>query len=229
MLSKLATRPVVHCGTIRNEMLLSNAHKFGNSGTLACSALVLLFAAAGLSLALVGCSKPDQAAQPTAQTSPIAEKTAAAAEPMAPIEPCGLLTSEEIASVQGEAVVGTKPSQNAAQGLAMYDCFFTLPTFTNSVSLSVTQSSPRAPARDARESWRETMAAADAKASEKVGPSRKIEGVGDAAFWTGNERMGALYVLKGDRYLRISVGGPGEQEAKIQKSRTLAEAALKRM
>ena len=215
----------MHLGTIRNEMLHSYILRFGNGETRARLAMAISFATTGLLFALVGCSKPDQPAPPpTAEATP-----AAAAAPMPPIEPCSLLTSEEIASVQGEAVVGTKPSQNAAQGLAMYDCFFTLPTFTNSISLSVTQSAPRSPARDARQSWRETMAAADAKASEKVGPSRKIEGVGDEAFWTGNERMGALYVLKGNRYVRISVGGPGEQAAKIEKSRTLAEAALKRL
>ena len=220
----------MHSGTIRNEMLQSPAGTFGNSSTRGRCAVAILSAMIASSITLVGCSKSEQPAQPpTRQTTPVAQPTVAAAEPMPPIDPCALLTSEEIAAVQGEAVVGTKPAQNAAQGLAMYDCFFTLATFTNSVSLSVTQSSPRAPARDARQSWRETMAAADAKASEKVGPSRKIEGIGESAFWTGNERMGALYVLKGNRYLRISVGGPGEQDVKIEKSRTLAEAALKRL
>ena len=131
--------------------------------------------------------------------------------------------------MQGEALVGTKPATNQAQGLAMYDCFYTLPTFTNSISLSVTQPGPAAGARDARQSWEEMLAAANAKASEKSGPPQTVDGVGEQAFWTGNERMGALYVLKGSRYLRISVGGPGDQATKIDKCRSLAEAALKRL
>lgn len=196
----------------------------------------LLVLAFGCGVAgLAGCSKSDEHAQaPTQQSSPQAAAAptavaAIAASPAAPIDTCALLTSEEIAAVQGEAVVGTKPSQNAGQGLGMYDCFFTLPTFTNSISLSVTQSGPGPDARDARQSWRDALSGANAKASKDSGPALIVEGVGEEAFWTGNERMGALYVLKGSRYLRISVGGPGDQASKIQKCRTLAEAALNKM
>ena len=132
--------------------------------------------------------------------------------------------------MQGEPLAGTKPTQNAAQGLAMYDCFFTLPTFTNSISLSITQNGAGPDARDGREWWKETFAAAMAKGSEKSPPPKKIEGIGDEAYWTGDTRMGALYVLKGSRALRISVGGPAADQAeKIEKSRALAEAALKRL
>jgi len=172
------------------------------------------------------CSKSDQ---PVVVQATPEQSGSQASAPALPIEPCSLLTSEEIAAVQGEAVVGTKPSTNQGQGLAMYDCFFTLPTFTNSISLSVTQSGPATGARDAKQSWRELLAAADAKAGKKSGPALKVEGIGEEAFWTGNERMGALYVLKGSRYLRISVGGQGDQTAKIDKCRVLAEAAIKRL
>jgi hypothetical protein len=150
--------------------------------------------------------------------------------PAPPIDPCTLLTSEEIAAVQSEALVGTKPSTSQAQGLAMYDCFYTLPTFTNSISVSVTQNGPGADGRDAKAWWKETFGAAMAKASEKSPPPAKIEGMGDEAYWTGDARMGAIYVLKGSRALRISVGGAATDQAqKIEKTRALAEAALKRL
>lgn len=128
--------------------------------------------------------------------------------------------------MQGEAGVGTKPSTNHGGGLAMYDCFYTLPTFTNSISLSVTQSGSGGDARDPTQSWQEIFGEAARQKAKKSGPPQKIEGIGDEAFWAGDERMGALYVLKGSRYLRISVGG---QAAKIVKCRTLAEAALKKL
>lgn len=193
-----------------------------------CSILVLICC---LAVGFGGCSKSDP---PTAATEnkPTPGAAKSAAEPLAPslpIDPCKLLTSEEIATVQGEALVGTKPSMNQAQGVAMYDCFFTLPTFTNSISLSVTQAGAGADARDPVQSWREVLAAANAKAGKKTGPAHIVEGIGDEAFWTGNDRMGALYVLKGARYVRISVGGAGDQASKIEKSRALAEAVLKRM
>ena len=132
--------------------------------------------------------------------------------------------------MQGEALVGTKPTQNAARGLAIHDCFFTLPTFTNSISLSVTQNGPGPDTRDARQWWQETFASAMAKGSEKSPPPQKVDGIGDEAYWTGDARMGALYVLKGSRALRISVGGPAADTAqKIDKARAIAEAALQRL
>ena len=40
---------------------------------------------------------------------------------------------------------------------------------------------------------------------------------------------GALYVLKGESYIRISVGGAGDQAQKLEKSKTLAAFVLKRL
>jgi hypothetical protein len=53
--------------------------------------------------------------------------------------------------------------------------------------------------------------------------------VGEEAFWTGTRVGGALYVLKGNVYIRISVGGPGDQNAKMEKSKTLAEKVVGRL
>jgi hypothetical protein len=53
--------------------------------------------------------------------------------------------------------------------------------------------------------------------------------VGEKAFWSGNRFGGALYVLKGDVFIRISVGGPDKEETKIEKSKRLAEKALGRL
>jgi hypothetical protein len=40
---------------------------------------------------------------------------------------------------------------------------------------------------------------------------------------------GALYVLKGNNYIRISVGGAGDQADKIRKSKALAQSILGRL
>lgn len=228
-LGELAKRPVVSLSPISKQMLLlvPKIHSAPAARRFAASAAVVS-AAVSTAIALTGCPDAKQpASAPTAQ-QPVAQSTPApaAATPIPPIDTCSLLTSEEISAVQGEAPTDTKASQHSGQGLGIYDCFITLPTFTNSISLSVTQNGAGPDARDARESWRQTFAAAAAKASEKEPPPQRVEGIGDEAYWTGNDRMGALYVLKGSRYLRISVGGPGDQAAKIQKCRTLAEAAL---
>jgi hypothetical protein len=177
---------------------------------------------------LCGCSKSEPPQASDAEPKPTLTSSAAVA-PMAPIDTCSLLTSEEIQAVQGEPPQESKPSQHSAGGISRYDCLFTLPNYTNSISLSIAQPSTGADARDARQDWQRTFAAAAAKASEKVGPPRKLEGIGDEAYWTGNQQIGALYVLKGPRYLRISVGGAGGRDEKIRKCQTLAEAVLKRL
>lgn len=176
-------------------------------------------------LVIVGCSDPDSQKSASADQPKQAEETA----DVTPVNTCSLLTSEELQAVQGEPLQETKPSEHPGRGVMMYDCLFTLPTFTNSVSLSVIQRAPGSGARDPRQEWKEIRAAAAAKASEKVAPPQEVEGIGDDAFWTGDDRMGALYVLQGNRFLRISVGGASERGAKLKKSQMLAEAALKRL
>jgi hypothetical protein len=154
---------------------------------------------------------------------------------------CALLSSSEIESVQKEAVKETKLTGSAAGGFVVSQCFYTLPTFTNSISLQVTQRGEGATARDPREFWRDTFHSerdgekdrekAGKKEEEEEGspPPRKVTGVGDEAFWTGSRVGGALYVLKGNNYLRISVGGAGDQTEKIRKSKDFALKAISRL
>lgn len=54
----------------------------------------------------------------------------------------------------------------------------------------------------------------------------KVEGLGDEAYWTGNAIGGALFVLKGHVYLRISVGGKSDQQFKIDRCKEIAQVAL---
>jgi hypothetical protein len=78
--------------------------------------------------------------------------------------------------------------------------------------------------REKRESLREQ--ASRGEEEEKATPPKKISGIGDEAFWSGNRVGGALYVLKNDVFIRISVGGPDNEENKINKSKALALKAL---
>src|SRR5207249_3970840 len=76
------------------------------------------------------------------------------------------------------------------------------------------------------------------KTSKKAGPKyeeedlpkpRTISGLGDEAYWVSNPIAGVLYVLQGEVFIRISVGGVREEPVHIEKSKTLARAALKRL
>ncbi|MFN2530796.1 MAG: hypothetical protein ABR555_05835 [Pyrinomonadaceae bacterium] len=156
---------------------------------------------------------------------------------------CRLLTGADIESVQHEPVKDTKLNGSTASGFSVSQCFFTLATFTNSISLQITQKGEGSSGRDPKEFWtttfhhnrqsekeREQTSKKDKeKEEEGSAPPQKITGVGDEAYWMGSRVGGALYILKGSSYLRISVGGAGTQEDKIKKSKALAQKAITRL
>jgi hypothetical protein len=65
------------------------------------------------------------------------------------------------------------------------------------------------------------------KKKEESSPPEKVR-LGDEAYWTSSRVGGALYVLKGNSYVRISVV-PANQVAKIKKSKSLAEKVMARL
>lgn len=191
----------------------------------------------GVALALIACSKsksPEVAATPP-QTTP-AQSTATLSPSATPDEfACGLLTKEEAQAVQGEPFKSTKASHGPGPGLKVSQCYFELPTPVNSIVLTVTRKADAPGAHDPKESWRELFYSERPREKEKEkeegeekGP-QKVEGLGDDAFWSGSRVGGALYVLKDNCYIRISVGGAGDQAQKLEKSKALAAAVLKRL
>lgn len=162
------------------------------------------------------------------------------------VDACALLTSDDIEAVQGEVIKEVKLSGQATGGFNMSQCFFTLPTFTNSIILMVAHRGEGAGAHDPKDFWRETFHESDrderarerererkkkarSEEEEESSPPEKVPGVGDEAYWTGSRIGSALYVLKGNSYLRISIGGPADQATRKKKSKTLAEKAVARL
>lgn len=134
--------------------------------------------------------------------------------------------------MQGEPFKSTKASQKSGGGLTISQCYFELPTAVNSIVVTVTLKAVGADARDPRQSWQEIFHREKASEKREEGEEKepqKIEGIGDEAFWTGTRVGGALYVLKGNSYIRISVGGAGDQAQKTEKSKALAQSVLKRL
>lgn len=191
-------------------------------------------------IAMASCSKSDKPEAATATPQPSASPSKPSASPAAREESgdgafaCTLLTKEETEAVQGEPFKATKASEKSSGGLTMSQCYFELPTTVNSIVLNVTKKAQGADARDPKQSWQETFHHDKApekegeEGEERKGPE-KIEGIGDEAFWTGTRVGGALYVLKGNSFIRISVGGAGDQAQKIEKSKALAQSVLNRL
>jgi hypothetical protein len=67
------------------------------------------------------------------------------------------------------------------------------------------------------------------RAREAAARPRRVSGVGDEAYWDGSTLGGGLFVLKGDAYFRLSVGGPDNETVKIEKLKKLARRILARL
>jgi hypothetical protein len=183
---------------------------------------ILPYLLAAGSILFVSCSKQEPSAAP-----PPKEVS------LAPVDACALLTSEEIASVQGEPIQQTTPTTQSAAGFAVSQCYFALPTHANSIVVTVTQ--PAAgDARALRAQWNETFHSSGEREAEggeekEKAPPRAVAGIGEEAYWTGSSITGALYILQGGRQIRISLGGAGDTNVKIDKAEALAEFILKRL
>ncbi len=179
--------------------------------------------------------------QPSASAAvPAGSPTNSPATAAGKVDACTLLTSADIQAVQGEPLKTTKPSQLAGHEFVIDICYYELPTPSNSVSVSLAQ--PNRDKKDSvREFWQNTFGDSEhgRKEKEREGAgegeiekgaqAQKISGLGEEAFWFSSPIGGVLYVLKGDHYIRLSVGGKGTSEAKLNKSKALAKKAVARL
>jgi hypothetical protein len=201
-------------------------------------ALLCLFVACSASLA-------------TAQKlSPLPRKTKERSVPASAgrtVSACALLASKEIDAVQGEPVKETISNLQLTEGMNLLQCVFHTPTPAKSVSLEVaTVNHSNSSAATPRKFWRNQFHASDLREKElptdakpakglMIEPQneerkpRRIDGVGEEAYWVGNRVTGILYVLQGDVFLRLSVGGIREESARLEKSKALARAAIRRL
>jgi len=188
-------------------------------------------------------------AQPTTQAPSNAASEANSAV-KGKIDACKLLTADEIKSVQGDALKETKISEQASGSFTTTQCYYGTNNLVNSVSLTVTQKNPASSGGESvREFWearfgreerheedREKRRDKDRKGGEEAEdeeeeglPPQPVKSVGDEAYSVGNAKIGALYVLKGDKLLRISIGGAHTQAVRTEKMKALAQTALKRL
>jgi len=165
--------------------------------------------------------------------APAAQQPPAAKTPDA----CALLADAEVRTVLGVTVKERRPGSQQAHGLLLSQCYLGTGT-PRSVSIAVAGNTrsggetitPRAFWRD-RFHHDEHDADRKGETREQEGETeaRPIRGVGDEAFWSGTRVAGALYVLRGNTFIRISVGGLSDEQERIEKSRQLAVTALPRL
>ena len=151
---------------------------------------------------------------------------------------CSLISNQEIESVQNSPVKEAKSTEHLDGTFRVLQCLYTAAEFSKSVSLALVRSDPKqGSARSPKDFWKEKFDpyedeepktnSGDEK--EKGSAPKKIEGLGDDAYWVGNRFGGMLYVLKGDAFISIGVGGTDDQQTKLKKSKALAQKALQRL
>ncbi|MGC2696489.1 MAG: hypothetical protein WA738_11930 [Candidatus Angelobacter sp.] len=174
-------------------------------------------------------------AKKTGNTAPVTDQKK--------VDVCKLLNSADIEGVQDERVEEAIPSAQPSSGLLMSQCLFRTSTPAKSVSIALAAPSTQKP----KDYWRKQFhGEADEEKSkngvtgnqkkgaqeserEEESKPRTIAGIGDEAFWVGGPISGALYVLRGNTFIRVSVGGVRAESARIEKSVSLARAALRHL
>jgi len=162
-------------------------------------------------------------------------------EPTAKIVACDLLTVDDVASVQQAKMTTATPSEGATGEFLTTQCYYASAEPNRSVNISVIQRQPGPGSYpDPANYWRERFVAQHGETEpggrehrepeeEKRLELKKIEKLGEDAYWQGGPMGGALYVLKGDVFLRISVGGGTTEQEILDKSKSLAIKALTRL
>ena len=148
-------------------------------------------------------------------------------------DPCGLLTDAEVRAVQRQVPTQKIPSEQPAGAFRFTQCFYRTQELSSSVSVALgvplTDNKRSGPRDYWRAQFKREHREEREESDEKKNEPRRIAGLGDEAFWVGDPVTGALYVLKGDVFLRLSVGGPPAQTEKIKRAKALAVYALKRL
>lgn len=214
------------------------------------SIVLIVVGSATLSVAVSSCKKSETTATGTAPNS-----SPAATVKVGPpkFDACTLLTREEVGQVQGSPIKDAIRSGQTNGRIQAAQCYYSAETSHLSVSLAVTLNDPDSKDMNAtREYWDQTFGRVEKEGNETEAdkekresmekqrgrgeeeeehgpPPKKIEGVGEKAFWSGNAVGGALYALKNNAIVRVSVGGQKDEAARIDKSKVLAQKALDRL
>jgi len=227
--------------------MLSKHRAWRNSNRIRARIVIRRYIPVFLSCSLIavsaGCKK-NEATQRVSSAKQESDK--------AEFDVCALITKQEIETIQGSRIKETKSSVRSDAGFRVFQCFFTAEDFSKSVSLAVTQRDPNSSGeRSVKDFWNETFGRfTDEEKESNAGkeererlreqprrkgeekafiPPKKIDGIGDDAFWSPNPVGGAIYVLKKDVFIRISIGGHDNEEGKLDKSKALARIAIDRL
>ena len=136
----------------------------------------------------------------------------------------------------------TKSSEQADGVFLVSQCFYTAAEFSKSVNLALVQKDPnQRDKRSPRDFWKEKFGsyATDKERREKAetetaendkAPAPKKSLISEMTpTGSGNRFGGILYVLKGDAFVSVGIGGTDDEATKREKSKILAQKTLQRL
>jgi hypothetical protein len=153
-------------------------------------------------------------------------------------DPCSLISKEEVGSVQSSVVTDTKSSERLDDLFRFAECFYTTAESNKAVNLALVQQRADQQSKSSpRDFWKkkfdpykdEEPKTKNGGDKEQGSAPKKINHLGDDAYWASNRLGGTLYVLKGDAFISIGLSGTDDEQTKLKKSKTLAQKALQRL
>ena len=135
---------------------------------------------------------------------------------------CQVLSARDVAAVQGARFKSAKLKESGTRELQVSQCFYAMPRLSDSVSVDLIRG-------DTRAFWKRHLQLVSNVHHDRAPETIAVDGVGDAAVWSGTRLAGALYVLKGETIVRVSLGGDAPREQKIERAKKLAARALRRL
>jgi len=145
-----------------------------------------------------------------------------------PTDACELLADAEVRAVQERTVAGRIASTQESTAFRVLQCVYRTEDLAGSVSLALAVPRAETP-QGARRYWETRFHPPAGAGRGTEQPPRPVPDLGDEAFWVGDAMTGSLYVLAGDGFLRISVGGTRDEAVREERAQTLAERALARV
>lgn len=132
---------------------------------------------------------------------------------------CALLNAEELNRILGEKPTKTEKSASQSGGFAVSQCLFHMPTYSNSIMISVTRRAQGPGGRNPRAFLEEKIEEREkGEGEEEEKPLDLVPGLGDKAIWMGTPVGGILYILKEQFFVTISLGTLKEPAKRREKA-----------
>jgi hypothetical protein len=151
------------------------------------------------------------------------------------LDPCSVVSPEEIASIFGRRISGEPKKLEAGEGgFRVAQCRVALQDDAGMLDIRIVQKGAGAEARDPRDAWKESFAPekleqAKGEAHRPKWIPEEVRGIGEGAFWRGDNKEGSLYALKGNAYVRITLSSRDDKNEKLRKCSAVASAVLKHL